>query len=348
MNTKRSEWEGIPCILPDWIYTADISLFEARQAVKRQNANYFAEVFGVGASESEGEEILKMIRAARETVKSAEAVQQELVIEAQARGVPIKEIGDALGVKSAAVSMSTSRKKLTSERQLEISRESQAWATLTDLWRREIDTDEPGESFFMYGTNYLLGAEVRLRKSINMHIEGRDMVAVAKKMNSAFEFLDIATESLTDPQIPHVITKYAPKIIFNGNETPGVTPGTAAAYIQHGIFEVILARITLADALKGPLLSSGDIMLANIYISRALVSLSRPEAMFVSDKIIDFLRREHPHLVPSERFSDEQLSDEYLTGLYRRTLDLDDNDENNLDADLYRHVKVREDSRRLD
>lgn len=91
MNANHEDEDRIPCILPDWIYTADLAIFEARQAIKRKNANYFRDVVGIDAPESENAEILKMIRAARDTVNAAQAVEHELVIEARNRGISLRE-----------------------------------------------------------------------------------------------------------------------------------------------------------------------------------------------------------------------------------------------------------------
>src|SRR4051812_4369405 len=146
MNTDHESWEGIPSILPDWIYTADLDLFEARLAVKRRIANYFEDVVGIDSSESEKAEILKMIRAARNAEDAAQQVKNELVVEARSRGVLLREIGDVLHMGESGVKNIVDRKEPTPQRKVELGRELRAWSALTHLWSREVDTDEPGES----------------------------------------------------------------------------------------------------------------------------------------------------------------------------------------------------------
>ena len=170
VNPGGKDWEGIPCILPDWIYTADLTIFEARQAIKRQNANHFADVVGIDASESEEAEILRMIRAARDAANAARTAEHELVIEARARGISHKKIGDVLGLKEAGVGMYLSRASLTAERQEEINRELQAWVLLTKLWARDVESDEPGESFFLHGVNQLLLAQQQFEQCVQLQI----------------------------------------------------------------------------------------------------------------------------------------------------------------------------------
>jgi hypothetical protein len=305
MNDDGESWEGIPCILRDWIYTADPALFEARWAVKRRNANYFADVVGIGASESESAEILKMVRAARDTVNAAKKVERELVIEARARGIRLREIGDALDIDAPAVSNIISRGALTPERRKEITRELHAWAALTHLWNREVETDEPGESFYLHGIDQLLLAHRRFE----LAIEPSDPFAAGQKMASARKTLHTALLSLTEPVIPHTIAKYAPKRDLNDDASSNVIPDVATAYIRHGIFEVVLANLALNDCLENS--SSADLLLAVTYLMGALTSLRRPEAMFVFDEMIEFLRREHPALLSSTHFSAEEIIRQY-------------------------------------
>jgi predicted transcriptional regulator len=184
-NREDKDWEGIPCVLPDWIYTANLTIFEARQAIKRQNANYFADVVGIDASESEEAEILKMIRAARDAANAARTVEHELVIEVRARGISLKKIGDVLGLKEAGVGMYLSRAPLTAERQEEISRELQAWVLLTKLWARDVESDEPGESFFLHGVNQLLFAQQHFEQCVQLQMTGRNPAAAIQKLRSA-------------------------------------------------------------------------------------------------------------------------------------------------------------------
>lgn len=64
---------------------------------------------------------------------------------------------------------------------------------------------------------------------------------------------------------------------------------------------------------------SPEIMLFGTYIASALASLSRPEEMFVSDEMIEFLRREHPCLLASETLTPDQI-----TMLHERRFGSDD------------------------
>jgi len=320
MNADRETWDGIPCILPDWIYTADLELFEARSAVKRRNANYFADVVGVDPSESGEAEILKMLRAAREAEDAARTVKCELVIEARARGIQLGDIGKALGISDSGVSNILSRDALALERKREISRELKAWATLTHLWSRDIDTDEPGESFYRHGISQLLLAQRRFDQAIKIHSRGGGPSAASQKLKSVYETLHDAFLSLTDPVIPRTIAKYVPKRSLNGDASWTTMPDAASASIRHGIFEVVLAKLAFTDSLDGS--GSADTMLAGIYMARAMVSLSRPEAMFVSDEMIEFLSREHPELLPSTGLSLDQIM-----RLHERQFDSDDSDD---------------------
>lgn len=212
------------------------------------------------------------------------------------------------------------RNALTPERQLEITRELEAWAALNWLWSQNGDTDEPGESFFLDGVDQLLRAMHEYDQAMRLHSSGGSLDAGGQKIQSAGNFLHRAFQSFTDPQVPHVIEKHAPKINFNKDVASDVIPGTATAYIRHGIFEVVLAKIAFNDILKEPSqrrpgsTSTGDMTLAGIYMASALVSLSRPEAMFVSDEMIGFLRREHPYLLLSE----SGLDPEQIARLFRR------------------------------
>lgn len=329
-SREDKDWEGIPCILPDWIYTADLAIFEARQAIKRQNANYFADVVGIDASESEEAEILKMIRTARDAANAARTAEHELVAEARARGISLKKIGDVLGLKEAGVGMYLSRAPLTAERQERIGWELLAWDMLTKLWARDIESDEPGESFFLHGVNQLLFAQQHFEQCVQLQINGRNSAAI-QKLRSTHDFVHYAFESFTDPRILQVIAKYTPKRRNDQAVESGVIPGTATAYIRHGIFEVVLAKVAFHGAVEkarsaqGPPDSmSPDIMLFGTCIASALVSLSRPEAMFASDGMIEFLRREHPYLLASETLSSDQI-----TMLHKRRFgseDLDDTD----------------------
>lgn len=337
-NREDKGWEGIPCVLPDWIYTADLGVFEARQTIKRQKANYFADVVGLDASETEEAEILKLIRTARDAANAARTAEHELVAEARAMGISLKDIGNALGLKEAGVSMYLKRAPLTAERQERIGWELLAWDMLTKLWAREIESDEPGESFFLHGVNQLLYAQQHFEQCIQLQMTGRNPTAAIQKLRSTHDFVHYAFESFTDPQIPQAIAKYTPKRRSDEAVESGVIPGTATAYIRHGIFEVVLAKVAFHGAIEkarsrsaqGPPDSmSPDIMLFGTCIASALVSLSRPEAMFVSDEMIEFLRREHPYLLASETLSMDQI-----TMLHKRRFGSDDLDDTADTGDL--------------
>ncbi|MBS2964977.1 hypothetical protein KGA66_18110 [Actinocrinis puniceicyclus] len=305
MNADHESWEGIPCILPDWIYTADLDRFEARLAVKRRNANYFADVVGIDPSESESAEILKMIRTARDVEDAARRVKHELVIEAYSEGILLREIGGALGIGAPGVSNILDRNKLAPERKLEIAREFDAWASLTHLWNRDIDTSEPGESFYRHGVYQLLLAQRRFDQAIAIHGRKGEPSAVYQKLQLAYETLHDAFLSLTDPVIPHVIAKYAPKRSLDDDFSWSTMPDATTASTRHGIFKVVLAKLVFAESLEpnGP----ADIMLAGTYMASALVSLSRPEAQFIFGEMMEFLRREHPDLLPSTHLTPDQI-----------------------------------------
>jgi len=305
MNTDHESWEGIPSVLPDWIYTADLDLFEARLAVKRRIANYFADVVGIDPSESEEAEILKMIRAARNAEDAAQQVKNELVIEARSRGVLLREIGEVLSMRESGVKNIVNRKEPTPQRKVEISRELRAWAALTHLWGRDVDTDEPGESFFRLGVHQLLLAQRRFDQAIRLRGRESDPLVIGRKMKLAYETLHGAFQGFTDPIIPRTIAKYAPARSV-GESAPWATmPDAATASIRHGIFCVVLAVLTFTESLEEG--GSADILLAGTYMATALISLSRPEAQFISDEMIEFLRREHPDLLPSTHLTADQL-----------------------------------------
>ena len=337
MNADHENDDRIPSILPDWIYTADLAIFEARQAVKRRNASYFRDVVGINAPRSENAEILKMIRAARGTAKAAQAVEHELVIEARYRGIPLKKIGRALGMREPGVHNYLTRHALTPERQLEITRELEAWAALNWFWSRDGDTDEPGETFYLDGVDQLLRAVHEYDQAMRLRSRGGSMGDGGQKIQSAGSFLQRAIESFTEPQVPRVIEKHAPKVHFDEGVGSGVIPGTATAYIRHGIFEAVLAKIAFNDILKGPAqrrpgsTPTGDMTLTGIYMVSALVSLSRPEAMFVSNEMIEFLRRENPELLASTNLSLDQIQG--LMDRRFRSNDLDDSDNDDDDPD---------------
>lgn len=305
MNSDYESWDRIPSILPDWIYTADLDLFEARSAVKRRIANYFADVVGIDSSGSEEAEILKMIRAARNAEDAAQQVKNELVIEARSRGILLREIGDALGIGAPGVKNIVDRNELTPQRKLEMARELRAWAALAHLWSRDIDTDDPGESFFRHGVSQLLLAQRRFDQAIRSHDRGGDPIAIREKLQSAYETLHDAFVSLTDPVIPRAIAKYALAGKVGEDASWATMPDMATASIRHGIFCVVLAVLTFTESLEvgGP----ADMLLAGTYLASSLISLSRPEAQIISDEMIEFLRREHPHLLPSTHLTPDEL-----------------------------------------
>lgn len=302
MNADHEPWEGIPCGLPDWIYTADLDLFEIRWAIKRRNASYFADVVGIDTIESEGAEILKMIRTAQDIENAAQKVRHELVIEARSRGIYLREIGDTLHVRPSAVSNIVDREKLTPERKVEIKRELHAWAVLAHLWGRDIETDEPGESFYRHGVYHLLLAQQRFDRALKIHSRGGDPSVL---LQSSYETLRNAFLSLTDPIIPRTIAKYVPRSSIDADSAWVTMPDAATASTRHGIFKVVLAQSTFAESLKegGP----ADVILAGTYMAGALVSLSRPEAQFISDEMIEFLRRAHPDLLPATHLDPDQI-----------------------------------------
>lgn len=301
MNADYDSWEGIPCGLPDWIYTADLDLFEIRSAIKRRNTNYFADVVGIDAIESEKVDMLKMIRTAQDVENAAQKVKRELVIEARSRGVYLREIGDVLDVGASGVSNIIGRDKLTPERRVEIKRELHAWAALAHLWGRDIETDEPGESFYRHGVYQLLLAQQRFDRALKIYDRGGDPSAL---LQSSYKTLHDAFLSLTDPIIPPTIAKYAPKSSIDADSSWATMPDAATASTRHAIFKVVLAQSTFAESLKegGP----ADIILAGTYMAGALVSFSRPEAQFISGEMIEFLRREHPDLLPATHLSPDQ------------------------------------------
>jgi DNA-binding CsgD family transcriptional regulator len=311
MKSEDDHWEGTPCILPEWIYSASSALFEVRQAIKRLNSSYYTEIFG--GDESEGAEILKMIQAARTISNSARMAERELVIEAHARGMALKEIGVALDMKESGVSMYLKRAALTAERQLEITRELQASATLAQLWDRDIEeTDQPGESLFRYGVERLVTAKKEYDQSIELYQEGSDLDSAARKLNSAFNILHSSYLSLTDPQIPQVIERHAPRSPADEDTPPEVIRGALTTYIRHAIFAVVLATAMAAEALDKAANGQSDsvagcVQLVGRYMEVALVSMNRPEAMFIFQSCIAFLRQEYPDLLPSQTLSTDQI-----------------------------------------
>jgi hypothetical protein len=306
MNANDVSWDGIPSALADWIYTADLDLFEVRSAVKRRNANYFADVFGIEASESESAEILKMLRTARKVEDAARSVKNELVIEARSHGITLREIGDALGIKAPGVKNIINCNKLTPERKLEMARETRALATLMHLWSRDINTEEPGESFYRHGVSQLLQAQRRFEQAIEIYGR-RGGQAAQRILQSAYYTLHDAFVSLTDPVIPYAISKYAPqrKLGLDGDASWATMPDATTASTRHGIFNVVLAKLTFNESPER--LSLADVMLAVSYLESALVSLMRPEAQFISGEMMEFLRREHPDLLPTARLTPDQL-----------------------------------------
>jgi hypothetical protein len=283
-------------MLPDWIYTADPALFEIRQAVKRKNASYFRDVAGVDMPDFEDEdalekfETLKMISAARDIVNAAQKVESELVHQARSQGIQLKEIGRLLEMGEAGVSNYLKRNPVAPERQIEITRELEAWSALNWLWGREGKADDPGEATFLYGVDRLLTAHRKFDEAIKLGSGGGAVMA------SSDGSLSRAIECFGDPKIPGVIAKYASRAGISGKAEPNVIPDAGTAYVRHGIIGAILAKMALRDSLRG----SSGILQSGIYMTWALVSLSRPEAMFVSDGMIEFLRREHPYLLLSE------------------------------------------------
>lgn len=293
-------------MLPDWIYTADPALFEARKTVKRKSANYFSDVVGIGTPDFEDEdaleksETLKLIKAAHEAVNAAQKVEGELVHQARSQGISLKEVGKCLGIKEAGVKNYEKRNPITPERQLEITRELRAWAALNWFWHNSEETDDLGESIFLYGVDRLLAAQHQFDQAINIGSGGGDLMA------KAYSSLRSAFECFRNPQIPRVIEKHAPKIRSSEDVGSSLLPGTAVAYIRHGIINVILAKMAFDNSFK----DSSDMLQSGIYMAWALTSLSRPEAMFVSDEMIEFLRREHPNSLLSESgISLEQASE---------------------------------------
>jgi hypothetical protein len=307
MNANDVPWDGIPSALPDWIYTADLDLFEIRSAVKRRNANYFADVFGIEASESESAEILKMLRTARKVEDAAQRVKNELVIEARSQKITLRKIGDALGIGASAVKNIINRNKLSPERELEIAREARALGTLLHLWSRGIDTEEPGESFYRHGVSQLLLAQRRFEQAIKIYSRRGEQGAAQQKLQSAYETLNDAFLCLTDPVIPHAISKYVltGKMGLDGDASWVTMPDATTASTRHGVFKVVLAKLTFNESQERK--SGADVMLAGSYMASALISLMRPEAQLIFDEMMEFLRREHPDLLPTAHLTPDQI-----------------------------------------
>jgi hypothetical protein len=288
----------------------DPALFEVRRAVQRFNSDVTAAIFGTNPEISDGEVTLNMLKAARTISEAARQVEQELAAEAQARGATLKEIGGILRLKEAGVSMYLKRSAVSDARRVQIAEENDAWQYILSAWSENIeDETEPAESFLRYGLERAVDSYLAFLEFRRYWESGEGDLALAN-LNKSVMLLRQSFEGWTDPGIPEMIERHAPKGLAN----PKHWENPAIIYVYRAILSVTIAVMASVEAVEaaeraewdevGPLLGKLE-----YYIQGAISAFNQPEAYVVFNSAIEYLRANHPYLLPSETISKEKLEE---------------------------------------
>jgi hypothetical protein len=316
---RADEWPGVPCTDPGWVFTTENETFEVRRTISRFSLSVVKTIKNGGAPLDDRERTLEMIKAARSVSALAKTIERDLVHEARAREVPLKEIRSALGMSESAFSNYLARNPLAEDRKEELAKESEALQFLEYSWSQEVpDDNEPPEGFLRYGVEQMVNAYTRFSDGLESWTAQQAKQA-GTLIQAGQDSLKNCLESLFDPRVRLAIEAHSPQLALDGSRYAFDVENPWQLYAKCMVFRVSMAILAGVEALEASerFLSSEDpedlqtmanmIAKATGHLGRAMQAYDRPETMMVWDGVVATLRKDAPWLLPSETLTKAQL-----------------------------------------
>ncbi|MDG4823020.1 hypothetical protein O7635_14290 [Asanoa sp. WMMD1127] len=301
------------------MFTVDNETFEVRRTISRFSLSTTRRLTNGGAPLDGQERMTEMIKAARSVAAHARVIERELVHEARARGVSLKEIRTALGMSESAFSNYLARNPLAEERKEQLAQELEALRLLEYAWSEDPpDDDEPPEGFLRYGVEKMIQAYSRFSDGLEAWV-GQEGETAASLIQAGQDSLRNCLESLFDPRVKIAIEAHSPRTSFSRPDINHEVENPAALYATCMVFRVSMAVLTGLEALKASekFLETEDprelqtmanlIAKATEHLGRAVQAYDRPETMLMWESLVSKLRKEAPWLLPSETLTKAQL-----------------------------------------